>query len=109
MLIPDKSFLNTAKLENIFKTPIRYNYFLAKKLEGKIEMTQGQQTFLPDKELRPVTAQIAMTQFGTSDIKSLNVKSRLRIARELRHGYAATVKQISRMVHLDSESLKGFI
>ena len=109
MLIPDKSFLNTAKLENIFKTPIRYNYFLAKKLEGKIEMAHGQKTFLPDKELRPVTAQIAMTLFGTTDIRSLNVKSRLRIARELRHGYAATVKQISRMVHLDSESLKGFI
>ena len=32
--LPGKSFLNIARLENIFKTPIRYNYFLAKKLEG---------------------------------------------------------------------------
>jgi hypothetical protein len=109
MLIPCKSFLKTARLENIFKTPVRYNFVLAKKLEGNIEMTQGYKTFLPDKELRPVAAQIAMTLFGTSDIKSLNVRSRLRIARELRHGYAATVKQVSRMVHLDIESLKGFI
>lgn len=109
MLVPGKSFLNTARLERIFKTPIRYNYFLAKKLEGKIEMTHGHRTFLPDKELRPVAAQIAMTLFGTSDIKSINVRSRLRIARELRHGYAATVKQISRMVYLDPDSLKGFI
>jgi len=109
MLIPCKSFLKSARLENIFKTPIRYNFFLAKKLEGNIEMTQGYKTFLPDKELRPVAAQIAMTLFGTSDIKSLNVRSRLRIARELRHGYAATVKQVSRMVYLDTESLNGFI
>lgn len=109
MLIPDKSFLNTTRLEKIFKTPIRYSFFLAKKLEGKIEMIQGQKTFLPDKELRPVAAQIAMTMFGTTDIKSLNVRSRLRIARELRHGYAATVKQVSRMVYIDTESLKGFI
>ena len=109
MLIPEKSFLNTARLENIFKTPMRYNYFLAKKLEGSIEMMQGCRTFLPDKELRPVAAQIAITLFGTTDIKSLNVTSRLRIARELRHGYAATVKQVSRMVYLDTESLKGFI
>ena len=29
MLVPGKSFLNIARLENIFKTPIRYNYFLA--------------------------------------------------------------------------------
>ena len=55
------------------------------------------------------TLTIAMTLFGTSDIKSLNVRSRLRIAHELRHGYAATVKQVSRMVYLDTESLEGFI
>ena len=109
MLIPDKSFLDIGRLEKIFKTPVRYNYFLAKKLEGSIEMEQGYKTFLPDKELRPIAAQISMTLFGTSDIKSLNVKSRIRIARELRHGYAATVKQVSRMVYLDTESLKGFI
>ena len=109
MLVPGKSFLNITRLENIFKTPIRYNYFLAKKLEGSIEMAQGFKTFLPDKELRPVAAQISMTLFGTTDIRSLNVKSRLRVARELRYGYAATVKQISRMIYLDTESLKGFI
>lgn len=109
MLIPDKSFLNVARLEKIFRSSVRYNYFLAKKLEGSIEMEQGYKTFLPDKELRPIAAQISMTLFGTSDIKSLNVKSRIRIARELRHGYAATVKQVSRMVYLDTESLKGFI
>ena len=109
MLVPGKSFLNIARLEKIFKTPIRYNYFLAKKLEGSIEMAQGFKTFLPDKELRPVASQISMTLFGTTDIRSLNVKSRLRIARKLRHGYAATIKQISRMVYLDTESLKGFI
>ena len=109
MLVPVKSFLNIARLENIFKTPIRYNYFLAKKLEGSIEMAQGLKTFLPDKELRPVAAQISMALFGTTDIRSLNVKSRLRVARELRHAYAATVKQISRMVYMDPESLNGFI
>ena len=109
MLVPVKSFLNIARLENIFKTPIRYNYFLAKKLEGSIEMAQGLKTFLPDKELRPVAAQISMALFGTTDIRFLNVKSKLRIAREMRHAYAATVKQISRMVYLDPESLNGFI
>ena len=88
---------------------MRYNYFLAKKLEGNIEMAQGLKTFLPDKELRPVASQISMALFGTTDIRFLNVKSKLRIARELRHSYAATVKQISRMVYMDPESLNGFI
>ena len=73
------------------------------------EMAQSLKTFLPDKELRPVASQISMALFGTTDIRFLNVKSKLRIARELRHAYAATVKQISRMVYMDPESLNGFI
>jgi hypothetical protein len=47
--------------------------------------------------------------FHTEDIKSLNVKNRLMLARKLRQEYAATVKQISRMLLIDAEILKGFV
>jgi hypothetical protein len=111
MLIPERSFFNVKKLENIFKSPLRYNYFLAKKLEGKIDLSisQGKKTFLSDKELRPIVRKIARSLFGTNDIKDLDIKSRLMIARELRYNYASTVKQIGRMLGLDPEVLKGFI
>ena len=111
MLIPDKSFLNIKKLENIFKSPIRYNYFLAKKLEGKIDLaiSHGKKTFLADKELRPIMTKIALTLYKTEDTRSLDIKSKLVIARELRYNYASTVKQIARMLNLDPEVLKGFI
>ena len=111
MLIPERSFFNVKKLENIFKSPLRYNYFLAKKLEGKIDLSisQGRKTFLSDKELRPIVRKIARSLFGTNDIKDLDIKSRLMIARELRYNYASTVKQIGRMLGLDPEVLKGFI
>lgn len=47
--------------------------------------------------------------FGENDIKMLGVNSRLMLARKLRYEYASTVKQISRMLHLDMELLKGYV
>lgn len=80
-------------------------------MEGKIDMdtAQGNRTFMPDKELRKIVAKMSAELFHTEDIKSLNVKNRLMLARKLRQEYAATVKQISRMLLIDAEILKGFV
>ena len=110
-MIDPACFTGYSKMEKIFVSPVRYLYFLSRKLEGKINtsLTHGQKTFMPDKELRPVVEDIALKFFNTKDIKSLNVKSRLSIARKLRKDYASTVKQIARMVYLDPDALKDFI
>ena len=48
-------------------------------------------------------------EFGKDSIAELDVNARLAIARKLRYSYASTIKQISRMVHLDMGALEGFI
>ena len=104
-------FFNPKIIESIFKTPARYIYHLSKKLEGEIDATihNGKKSFLPDKELRPAVAELAATLFGTADVRTLNIASRLLIARKLRYEYASTHKQIARMLHLDAETLKGYV
>ena len=110
MVLPS-SFMDLGHVERIFKTPTRYSYFLAKKLEGTVElqMNESRRTFMPDKDLRQVTKQISRELYGVDDLRSLDVKSRLAIARKLRYDYASTVKQISRMLHLDPDTLGGFV
>lgn len=110
MIIPS-SFINIPRLEKYFGSPARYTYFLAKKLEGKIEMTMkySRKTFIPDKELRPIVKEMCTGAFGTADIKSLDVKSRLVIAKRLRYDYASSIKQIARMTGLDENMLEDFI
>ena len=105
------SFVDITKLESIFKTPARYTYFLAKKLEGAIEsqFRNARNAFLPDKDIRKVTIQICREMFGHEDIKALDVKSKLSIAKKLRYDYLSTLKQISRMVYLKEDMLKGFV
>lgn len=110
-MIHPKSFLNIRKLEACYKTPIRYAYFLAKKIEGIVEqdLQHSQKLFIPDKELRPIVRKMARELFSTENITELDVKDRLLIAKRLRYNYASTLKQISRMVHLSPTALDGFI
>ena len=108
MLLPE-CFLRTDILESLFKSPVRYLYFLSKKLEGKIEMQQGTKAFIPDKELRPITEDLSRKLFGTKDIRKLDFNSRILLARKLRYNYASTPKQIARMVYLDNEVVSKFI
>ena len=98
-------------IESCFKTPARYSYFLSKKLEGVIEqeLESSQKIFVPDIELREIVRKMIHQDYGKECITELDVNERLSIARKLRYSYASTLKQISRMIHLDSTVLEGFI
>ena len=110
-MIHPVSFLSVNKLEAYYKSPMRYSYFLAKKQEGIVEqeLERSQKLFIPDRELRPIVTEMARVNFGGRNIMQLNVNERLFIAKKLRRDYASTIKQISRMVHLDSSALDGFV
>lgn len=110
-MIHPLSFLNINKLEACYKSPMRYSYFLAKKLEGIVEqeLEHSQKLFIPDKDLRPIVAEIVRSNFGNKTLQQLDVNERLFIAKKLRHNYASTIKQISRMIHLEPSVLEGFI
>ena len=110
MLCPD-SFLDTSVIESYFKTPARYAYFLAKKWEGAVEqeMESSQKIFVPDIELREIVRKMVLQDYGKRRVTDLDAHARLSIARKLRYRYASTLKQISRMVHLDRSALEGFV
>ena len=110
-MMDPRCFTEVHKLESLFRTPVRYIYFVSKKLEGKIDLalSQGQKTFLQDKDLRPITAELCLKNFGSDNVRKLDVKSRLVLARILRRDYASTPKQIARMLYLNADILKGFI
>ena len=104
-------FLDLKKVESYYKSPLRYMYFLAKKQEGIVEqdLEHSQKAFIPDKEMRIIVSKLAGELFGVTNVKQLDVKSRLILARRLRYDYASTVKQISRMLHLEKSALDGYI
>ena len=110
MLCPD-SFMDFTLIESYFKTPVRYSYFLAKKLEGIVEqeLELSRREFIPDIELRKIVREMISQHYGKSSVTELDFNARLSIAKKLRYNYASTIKQISRMVHLDKAALDGFM
>ena len=108
MILP-YCFLSIDTLNKLFVSPLRYLYFLSKKLEGKIDMQQGIRSFISDRDMRVETARLSREMFGIEDVKSLDFESKIILARKLRYQYASTPKQISRMLSLDVGTLSEFI
>ncbi len=110
MIVPTL-FLDFRKTESYFKSSSRYSFYLTRKLEGLInkQLESAQKVFLPDKEMRAIVSKIASQKYGTATVRELDISARLYIARQLRYSYAATVKQISRMLHLNKSALEEFI
>ena len=102
-------FLSLDVLNKLFVSPLRYLYFLSKKLEGKIEMVQGIKSFISDKEMRTITGALAKEMFEVDDVKALDFESKILLARKLRYQYASTPKQVSRMLSLDVGTVSEFI
>ena len=110
-MIDPLCFLDSQRVESYFKSPLRYTYFLAKKLEGIVEqdLEYSQKAFLPDKDVRAIIGKLSHELFGVTSVSRLDVKSKLLIARRLRYDYASTVKQIARLLRLDKSALEGYI
>ena len=110
-MIDPLCFLDSKRVESYFKSPLRYTYFLAKKLEGIVEqdLEYSQKAFLPDKDVRAIIGKLSLELFGVTPVSRLDVKSKLLIARRLRYDYASTVKQIARLLRLDKSALEGYI
>ena len=104
-------FTEWEKVEKLYKTPARYLYYLTKKLEGKINLALSEcsKAFIADKDLRTITVGLAQEMFGCDNIRTLDVKRRLVLARILKRDYASTAKQLSRMLYLDADVLKDFV
>ena len=72
-------------------------------------MQHGIKSFISDKEMRVITGRLSKEIFATDDVRSLDFKSKIVIARKLRYQYASTPKQVSRMLSLDVATLSEFI
>ena len=110
-MIHPACFMDISIIESYFKSPIRYTYFLSKKLEGMIELDleHAQKTFIPDKEMRQIVKDMIIERYQTADIRQLGINERLQVARTLKYKYACTVKQICRMVHMEKDAIEGFV
>ena len=104
MILPE-NYVDVNLVEQLFKTPRSYMYFLSLNKDDEMERALGEwnEINLTDTDLRAERVAIAKALFGTGSLRDLSAPDRLRLAKVMRGKYLCSKKQIARVVHLPYE------
>ncbi|MBO4571874.1 MAG: hypothetical protein J5699_08120 [Bacteroidales bacterium] len=109
-LLPE-NYIAVAEVEALYKTSRSFMFHLSLNKDEAIETNYGEwnEIGMDDVELRAERDRIIVQRFGLRRVSKLSATERLSLAKELRHKYLCSRKQLSRMVHLPLEEIDRFI
>lgn len=108
MIYPE-NYTEVAKVEGLFHSVKRYLYYLSSAREAKVNLTMGHEIRLSDTELRREASAICLERFGTTSFGLLTIAQRLQVCKLLRGRFGASYKQLGRVMHLDSDTIKEML
>lgn len=105
------NYVDYKAVEAIYRSPKSFAYFMGQRKEDEINEKLGiiDSVFLPDVDLREKAVMSSLRLFRVTDLRELDVKSRILLAKELHKEYRCSYKQIARIVHLNSIYLKELV
>ncbi len=108
MIYPE-NYTEVAKVEGLFRSVKRYLYYLSSAREAEVNLTMGHEIRLSDTELRREASAICLERFGTASVGLLTVAQKLQVCKLLRSRFGASYKQLGRVMHLDSDTIKEML
>ena len=108
MIYPE-NYTEVAKVEGLFSSVKRYLYYLSSAREAEVNLTMGHEIRLSDTELRREASGICLERFGTASVGLLTIAQKLQVCKLLRSRFGASYKQLGRVMHLDSDTIKEML
>ena len=108
MIYPE-NYTEVAKVEGLFRSVKRYLYYLSSAREAEVNLTMGHEIRLSDTELRREASAICLERFSTASVGLLTIAQRLQVCKLLRGRFGASYKQLGRVMHLDSDTIKEML
>lgn len=107
------NYVDVAMFESIYQTQNCYRVFLGMS-KAKEEDVMGREALsvgvrLEDLEARMICTELCKETFGRKGVRHLTVDQRMRLARECRHRYNMTLRQISSLVKIAESELRLFL
>ena len=104
-------YIDYKHVERLFKTPKSFTYFMGQGKEEEINKSLGMEASvqIPDMELREKATIHCLRMFKTTNMRRLDATRRIELAKILRKEYKCSIKQIARIVHLDSQYIKELV
>ena len=108
MIYPE-NYTEVAKVEGLFRSVKRYLYYLSSAREAEVNLTMGHEIRLSDTELRREASAICLERFGTASVGLLTIAQKLQVCKLLRSRFGASYKQLGRVIHIDSDTIKEML
>lgn len=103
------SFCDIGMGESLFRDAVHYFYMLSKNIESNKEIAKeiGESIYYSDEELYAAICARCKQDFGTANPSQIPSNAKINIARMMRYEYNASLKQIQRMLRLDTGVLNS--
>lgn len=108
MIYPE-NYIEVAKVEGLFRSVKRHLYYLSSAREAEVNLTMGHEIRLSDTELRREASGICLERFGTTSVGLLTIAQRLQVCKLLRSRFGASYKQLGRVMHMDSDTIREML
>ena len=97
--------------EKVFRSFKGFNYCMSKTKESDVEEHGGilSRLSIPRQEMRQHKIEMCQEFFGKSDLRSLSMEQRIKLARGLKSRYGSSVKQIARLCGLVYDEVKNLL
>ena len=110
MIVPE-CFVNAEIVEGIFRHPSRLLFALARKLESDVELKFGiaDRISYTDAELKSLVNELILIEFGVNGIAFLTNQQKIKLCALMKRNYNASIKQISRIVRIDTDIVSQLV
>ena len=112
-LILPENYIDKRIFESIYQTCNRFRVYLSSPKKREEEMLSRMSEYrgiaLEDQEARKICGDVCKQLYGIRDPRRLKGEQRLELARELRHRYHLTFRQLSLLVRLPESEIRFFV
>ena len=109
-ILPE-SYMPIQKVERIFRTPGRMQYFLSTSSKARLR-TESEPHLLPsfrDQTLVTIISDLCISLFGKSSPASLNDIQRRRLVNELRRRFSVDIQQLARILSISQNTIADIL
>lgn len=101
------SFCDIEAGENLFRDAVHYFHMLGKNIENNIDIAKeiGESISYTDDELYSAISLQCREKYGTVNLAQLSAEAKISMAKLMRYEFNASLKQIQRMLRMDSSVL----
>lgn len=107
--ISPRSYIPIKKVESVFRTSNRYNFFLNNSSKAKSRMEDSAVPSFRDQVINNAIQDLCHSLFRTDDFKSLNNEDATDLLKQLRWRFSADIAQLARITGLPYRQITAMI